>query len=465
MPWSTVALLAALLLPGCVGGTKSETTTDEEPTPTDPGVDSSDTGTRTGWTSYADDSGYRDTGEPFVAPDCTAELPETAVVGCSLTPDAGAVAECAATGSAALIGAVGYPALADALSSAVAGDVVTVCPGTWAGPFEVDREIVLEAADPTPGLTVLEGGTAVLTLASPATVIGLTIRGGRTGVSAEADDVVIECSEVSDNTRAGIEATGADLVIRTSTIADNSGDGGLVAATVTVEDTVFRGNYAGYGGGGAALGGGDATFTRTLFDHNVADYEGGALTWGDRDPHTLTLTDSVFHCNASGYEGAVVVGSWGDDTLNVERCTFDWNYAGYEGGAMSLGSWGSIDAVIDDSSFAFNFADYGGGALQIGGWLDNGGWVTFSGVSFTDNASGSSGGMFGVSTNAPRVEVVGVDLTVLRNAGSTGAVDATAQTTFDCTNCDFGAGADDNIPHDAEKDGVVTATLPLNFTL
>lgn len=69
------------------------------------------------------------------------------------------------------------------------------------------------------------------------------------------------------------------------------------------------------------------------------------------------------------------------------------------------------------------------------------------------------------SSNGP-VRATGTDLAVLRDGGSDGAVAfGSTDHVLDCTNCDFGTSADDNLPGDATKATVQTADLPLDFVL
>ena len=60
---------------------------------------------------------------------------------------------------------------------------------------------------------------------------------------------------------------------------------------------------------------------------------------------------------------------------------------------------------------------------------------------------------------------MGTDLTVVRNDGGTGAALFLRNQSMDCTNCDFGAGVDDNRPLDGFASGTAYSSLGLNFVL
>src|SRR5688572_11191205 len=211
-----------------------------------------------------------------VESDCTEPAPSSLTLPCTMPIDAIVVADCAAGGHAAMWNGIGFGTIADALDAAGAGDLVQVCPGTWSGPVQVDREVLLEAADPTPGATVIDGGGSSrgLEVRNPSTIRGLTVRNGSDlGIQVTTQGVVLECMTVEDNREGGIDAWDG-LVLRTSTLRRNKAgyEGGALAGggTFLVEDSRFEGNISDNGGGAVAIRG-DATFTRTTFTDNVAD--------------------------------------------------------------------------------------------------------------------------------------------------------------------------------------------------
>ncbi len=376
---------------------------------------------------------------------CPLAVPEPALT-CADTPDPLALDACATSGAAALVSGNPFATVADAVASAAAGDVVVVCPGTWDGTFVVAQALTIEAADPTPGATVLE--PADVDLDAEVTLRGLTLRGGATLVQASAP-ATLECLVVAGATNGGVVAE-APLVVRDSLFRGNEArhNGGALVAEegLVVEDSHFVGNRSGYAGG-AIQARGEASLRRSGFVDNSADYEGGAVAWGDRDPYTLVIEDVDFACNATNYEGgALDVGSWGQDTVTLRRTTFRANSARYEGAAVTFGSWGSIDATIEDTRFEGNVGARG--TLDVGGWQDNGADLRLVRVWFTDNVAASGASAIAVGSRVPRAAIEAETLVVRRNTGGVGALELNPATTFTCTSCDFGSGADDNLPAD-----------------
>ncbi len=397
------------------------------------------------------------------APESCDELAVPAVPApCGSAPDPVAVADCAA-GYAALHLGLGYPTVAAGIAASAPGEVVVVCPGTWPGPVVVDREIVLEAADPSPGATVIDGQGAsrgVEVLAS-ATVRGLTVREGPgslepSAVLVEADEVVLECLTLEDNRGGAVAARGRDLTVRTSTFVRNHAptEGAALKASsgLVVEDCVFSENAAGFEGG-AIVARGDVTIVRSAFERNSAEVEGGAVAWGDWDPASLEIVDSTFACNVAGAQGgAVDVGARSDDGVVVRGSTFAGNFAALQGGAIELGSWGALEVEIADVTFVANASPLGGALLFVGPLAD-GVRAAITSTSFTDNVTDRGGSAIAIDSRAPFGELRVEGSSLLRNRGGAGAIDLTTPIDLVCTACDLGSGDDDNQPHDVSKAG------------
>jgi hypothetical protein len=380
-----------------------------------------------------------------------ATLPE-ADVSCDAGPDEAALADCSATGAAALVGGTPFPTVADAVGAALSDEVVTVCPGTWDGTFVASVPLVIQAADPTGGATVLDPSNAHFH--ASVTVRGLTLRNGSTLLEADAP-AVLECLVVEGATRSAVVANAA-LTVRDSVFRDNlaqegrtAHDGAAVQAWsgLVLEDSWFGNNRARYAGG-ALFVFGDATVSRSVFAGNHAEYEGGAIAWGALDPFELTIDGSHFVCNSSGYEGgAVDAGVRAADVVTVRGTTFEANHARYEGSAITLGSWGAVDFTAEDTLFVGN--DGSRGALDIGGWLEDGGAsVSLVRTSFTDNVARSGASAIGVNGWVQVLSFDAQELVVQRNLGGSGALDR-GPGSFSCTGCDWGTGGDENLPADS----------------
>ena len=363
---------------------------------------------------------------------------------------------------------------------------------------------ILAAADPTPGVTVLDGlGATWLLDVTDATVQGLTLRRGMRaeggGAVHASGDVLLECVVADHNHTAGGEAYGGavraegSLTVRSSAFGWNDAGyagGAIFAETLVVEDTSFSENTSGYEGGaldttvslevrrsfftdnqagyegGGLSGYGRVDIEDTSFVTNRAANEGGALSIGAFDPVTLAIRSSTFEDNeAQGSGGALSIGAWATDPTTITDSTFVGNRSGGVA-VVDFGTWGGVDLTVTGCTFTDNEGQESG-VIGSSGWLDDGGTVVLASSVFEDNvALGAGGGIFYLwSENGP-VLITGTDLVVLRNSGGEGALSLGHEThVLDCTNCDFGAGADDNVPGDATKAGVQVANLPLDFVL
>ena len=201
----------------------------------------------------------------------------------------------------------------------------------------------------------------------------------------------------------GILSVGGTVTISNALIADNTAlraGGGIETANgtaLTVTDTDFTGNTAGFdpatanpGNGGAVHVSGPGAVTSIsggLFEGNVAGNEGGAL-W-NATGSTLTVDAAMFDVNAA--EGAEM-GAGGGAIYNigsttVTRSTFTDNTA-----LIGIGSGGAIltpmgDLTVRTSTFDGNFANRAGGAIEVGA-----GTVVLDRVDLLNNtASGAMG--------------------------------------------------------------------------
>ncbi len=403
------------------------------------------------------------TTEELAAPDrCVAELEVPSPVAACATPvDAAAVEACSA-GHAALHEGRGYDTLAEAIAAAGIGEEVTVCPGTFSGPVVVDRPILLGAADPRPGATVIDGGSdgRGVEILARALVRGFTILGREgapapSGVLAEADGVVLECLTLEDHRAGAVGGPGRDLTVRTSTFRGNRAPGGGAAIAarsgLRVEDCAFVQNAS--SAGGAVTAGGDLTITRSWFERNFAEVEAGALAWSERAPAALEIEDSVFLCNGSGGEAGAVRADGGAQTLlTIAGATFAGNVAASQGGALEVDAWGALDLALLDSTFTTNGSSYGG-ALLVVGPMEGGVAAALDGVAFTDNVTERGGSAVTFDVGGPTGAVEARELALLRNRGGSGAVDLSRRIELTCTDCDLGSGDDDNLPHDVAKAG------------
>ncbi|KAA3636401.1 MAG: hypothetical protein DWP92_09590, partial [Armatimonadetes bacterium] len=214
---------------------------------------------------------------------------------------------------------------------------------------------------------------------------GIQVRGG----SVTTDRVVISGNDASDN-GGGIYLdspggfTGTDTVFLGNT-ATNSGGGLYIEdGSVTATDVSFTNNSATVdAGAGIRASGGPFSFTGGTWSGNTAQRIGGVARLVGAP--TVTITDVVSTNNAATTEDGGVLSTDGG-SVTVSGSSFSDNTAKRDGGAIYVNG-GSLS--IDSSTFDGNEAtDSSGGAI----WLNDGTTLTVATSTFSNNSAGGSGG-------------------------------------------------------------------------
>ena len=148
--------------------------------------------------------------------------------------------------------------------------------------------------------------------------------------------------------------------------------------------------YIASGEGAGLINYGNLTITNSIFDSNVSGFQGGGVTNGG----TLTVTNSTFSNNTT--TGACGAGINNGGSLTVQYSTFFANHANDCGGAISGGN----PYTVVNSTFTNNTAGgaRGGGAL----FNNNAGGITVINSTLSGNAAtgGSGGGISLQSSSA-----------------------------------------------------------------
>ena len=238
-------------------------------------------------------------------------------------------------------------AIQDAVDAAVANagvDTIVICDGSYVITAQID------ATADTEGL-IIEGETSA----------ELSVLDGA-GASQFLD-------------------TNEDLTIGDLTFSDFRviGDNGAVIHNdtaddlLTVEDSVFSGSSANYGG--AIYWGGQGEISDSTFEDNFAEDDGGALYFGE----DASIGYSVFESNFAENHGGAV---WGSIVLTLNHSDFVSNSSWGSGGAVSADN----DVYTLHSTFTGNGTTSEGGAI----YTDDDSSTGYS--VFTDNTSGYRGG-------------------------------------------------------------------------
>ena len=221
------------------------------------------------------------------------------------------------------------------------------------------------------------------------------------------------------------------------------------------EGTVFENNQSAVGGA-IYMGGTDAEITGAQFTGNKTDYGSGGTIYVYGGPvagatettkSDITITDTTFEDNYSGYSGGAISnrisGSYDDSKITITGSTFEGNYAnaqdGYAGGG-AIENRGTI--VVSGSEFNDNSAAKEGGAII------NWGATEITGSTFDGNEAESGGAIYNYTQNLTIQDSTFTNNTATKNGGAlynaSGAVAALTDVTVN-----EGTGAGQNSIYNA----------------
>ena len=235
-----------------------------------------------------------------------------------------------------------------------------------------------------------------------ATISGLTIRNGATGIYNGGTLMVMNCV-ISGNSVGGIE-NWASLTVVNSNVSDNfigiynaTGEFGVVTATIL--STTVSGNSGGGVVAAPNIFGGRAyiTITDCIISGNSTTVDGGGIGGAT----TLTVANSTISGNSARTSGGGISG--GD--VSIVNSTVSGNSAGTTGGGVGGG-----DLSIVNSTVSGNSAGTSGGGLST--FFSS---LRVANSTITGNSAPSGGGIY----NDGQSSVVEISNTIL-NAGALG---------------------------------------------
>ena len=221
------------------------------------------------------------------------------------------------------------------------------------------------------------------------------------------------------------------------------------------EGTVFENNQSAVGGA-IYMGGTDAEITGAQFTGNKTDYGSGGTIYVYGGPvagatettkSDITITDTTFEDNYSGYSGGAIsnriYGNYDDSKITITGSTFEGNYANaqddYAGGG-AIENRGTI--VVSGSEFNDNSAAKEGGAII------NWGATEITGSTFEGNEAESGGAIYNYTQNLTIQDTTFTNNTATKNGGAlynaSGAVAALTDVTVN-----EGTGAGQNSIYNA----------------
>ena len=157
-----------------------------------------------------------------------------------------------------------------------------------------------------------------------------------------------------------IEASHASLV--RCSFERNIGDqGGAVVANdsrARFQDCIFKDNEALVGGGGmVAVLGSQVTLQNTQFVSNIAGFDGGggiSVAWDSQ----VTVQSARFIRNTAGPNGGGGMIINHGSTVNVSNAFFGGNSGSGDGGAMAIGD--DSDVTVSNSTIVGNHSPFSG---------------------------------------------------------------------------------------------------------
>jgi predicted outer membrane repeat protein len=372
---------------------------------------------------------------------------------------------------------------------------VTVSNTNDSGVGSLRDAISIAAPGDTIDFSVTVIGTIKLTSGEIVINKSLTISGPGAATLAISGNKASRLFNITDGT-----VTISGLTLRDGNVPGSNGIGGAILmgdchpavnSTLTVNNCIFTNNHipGTYGAGGAIFGCmcGDLTITNTIFTGNSAGYDGGAIwyisqngkliingstfsnnaaTNGDGGaiefcppnevgPRLFSVTDTTFSNNYAGGNTTWAGGGGGiyiccaNNTVTISGSTFSGNTAqGYGGGLYNCcgasATHGASTVTITNSTFSGNTAaTWSGGGIMADGpvILDS---VTMSGNSSPVRVGGGGGGIY---TDAPGFSTL--RNTIIANSTSGGncagdAVTSLGHNLSSDSTCDFGATGDMN---------------------
>ncbi len=273
-----------------------------------------------------------------------------------------------------------YATIQVAVASAQSGDELVVEPGSYTGGIDLNgKSVTLRSRDGAATTTIRDGAYGLIYLdqgESNVVIDGFTFR------NASGVGVFVEY--------------GSSVSIRNSTFegcgyAGTYGGGVAIGTgTVSIEDSVFRDNTAGWGAH-IFFGGGSLDVVRTSFDGGSATYGGAVYTYGG----PASFTASTFTANASASGGGALYVAYGGIVALTETEVRNNFAEAYHGGAIYLE--GANLLTVDGGVIAGNQittweSGYLGGAIAAPG----GATITLRNTELSENTAYYGGAIYGV---------------------------------------------------------------------
>jgi len=278
------------------------------------------------------------------------------------------------------------------ITIASSGDEIIAAPGTYNETIDfLGKAIYLHSSDGA-AVTILDGsgpGGSVVTCmngeGSDTVLEGFTITGG-TGMYEESLEQLVGGGMVNLYSSPTVN----DCIFTGNTAHYGGGMGNLHLSNPTVANCAFTGNTAEYSGGGMVnYGLSCPTVTDCEFSENTSFHRGGGLTNLWMSSPTVGYCTFIDNLATSDYDegrgGGLADNIWCQSV--IFNCTFTGNMTGSEGhgGGMSVHDFSTT--IVTDCVFTENSAAGGAGLFS-----DTQAAPTVIGCTFVDNTAGYTGG-------------------------------------------------------------------------
>ena len=248
-----------------------------------------------------------------------------------------------------------------AISAAVAGDTVLVCPGTYVENINFRGKAITVQSVAGPAVTVIDGNLAapVVTFATGETASsvlqGFTIRNGLASLDG-----------------GGVRISGASPVIRGNVITGNRACEAMGISVSTgsplIEDNTIANNIqysctgATFGGGILIAGPSSAVVRHNRISNNLGVMTGGGIALNAADSPTIEL--NLISGNRAEQGGGIGVINWSNPTIAGNVIV--GNQADQGGGIYWVVSFGNRGPVVVNNTIAANNSATGSGIFADG---------------------------------------------------------------------------------------------------
>jgi hypothetical protein len=296
-----------------------------------------------------------------------------------------------------------FSSIQAAIDAAPVGAAIKIKPGTYAEQVTISKDLTLSGSGAD--TTVIDGGGANVVTATfqvTATLSGLTITNGGTGLRNDGATLTVKNSRIVNNRDGGVFHQGV-LSIENSVISGNSTEssgGGIFnnESTLSLRNTLVAGNSAA-AGGGIYLTEGHITLDNSRVQNNRAANDGGGIVSVEA---TVTLNASEVSGNAAGGNGGGIssyAGSSSDVPVTLNSSTVAGNTASGDGGGIHNNA--GIVRLANSAVTGNRAVGNGGGILNTGdsSQLYSTGVLELSNSRVTGNSATSGGGIYNVPEN------------------------------------------------------------------